>query len=157
QGLIQFLGPERSNIILNDIQDISNISPISESSRKFSRNDFLRRALSRQNLATPPPMSNEALTVEKTFRGPFYQSPTFGVNQLGEWRHTDWLTPEIVDQMKKNGVIKTGLFLRKAPILATVKKMKISHEVPRIEGFLNHVMQPIFQDLFWKALTAFDY
>lgn len=156
KALVNFIGRENANIISQDIQDVSNIRP--RPIKNFSNSDFLRKALweSRMNFATPAP-NTDGLTIEKSFRGPFYQSPLLGAQNLGEWKPTEWLTPEIVDQMKKNGVIKTGLFLKKAPILATVKKIHIKHEIPRIEGFLNHVMQPLWRELFWTALTGMDY
>lgn len=155
KALVNFLGSAGSRAIESDIQDLSNIRPIRKTN--ISNRDFLRQALSQQrDFATPDPVTPD-LFKEKTFRGISYQSPLLGTQHLGEWKPSEWLTPEIVDQMKKNGVIKTGLFLKKAPILATVKKMTIRHEVPQVEGFLNHVMSPILHDLFWTSLTGMDY
>jgi hypothetical protein len=76
---------------------------------------------------------------------------------VGEWKPNDWLTPEIVDQMKKNGVIKTALFIKKAPILGVMAKFQIKHETPQIQGYLNFVMKDILFDLIQTSLYALDY
>jgi len=151
-ALVEFIGRNSARELFDDIQDLGNVRPIPI--KNFAPSDALRKALwNQRNLATEP-VFQDSFTVEKSYRGPFYQMP---FAKVGEWKPNDWLQPEIIDQMKKNGVIKTALFLKKAPILATVKKMKIRHEVPRIEGFLNHVIEPILYDLFVTSMFAMDY
>ncbi len=94
--------------------------------------------------------------LEKTYRGINYQSPLMG-NMLGEYKPFDALTPQVIDQMKRNGVIKTGLFLKKAPILAVIAKSTIKHENPRIQAYLNFVMRDILYPLVQSSLLAMEY
>ena len=91
---------------------------------------------------------------EKTYRGPSRQAY---MPFVGEFKPTDYLTPEIVDQMKKNGVIKTGLFIKKAPILGVLAKFRIKHENPQVEAYLNHVMKDLLFEIVQSSLYAFDY
>ena len=93
---------------------------------------------------------------EMTYRGVSYTSPSIS-QYLTEYRPFDALTPEVIDQMKRNGVIKTGLFLKKAPILAVMAKARISHPNPRVEAFLQHVMKDLLYTLCQSSLFALDY
>jgi len=106
------------------------------------------------NLLLPEDKVKLPTTGELTYRGMSYKSPF--VNP-GEWKPGDWIDPKIIDQMKKNGVIKTALFLKKAPILAVIQKSKIKHPNPKVEGYLNYVLGPILYNLCYTSLFALDY
>lgn len=125
-------------------------------STPVKKQGFLGRMLGRgRSLANQDEVPDGAFT-EKTYRGVQYQTPGMS-RHLTEFKPYDYLSPIVVDQMKRNGVIKTALFLKKAPILAVINKASIKHENPRVQAYLNFVMKDLMYIIAQNALFAIDY
>lgn len=148
------IGPKVINALNQDIQEDFSFSKrylAAAAQVQQNRQGFLGRI--RNLLSNNQPTSVDFR--EQTFRGFSYQSPMF--RPLTEYKPYDILGPTVIDQMRRNGVIKTGLFLKKAPILAVIAKSSIKHENPRIQAYLNHVMEDILYPLVQSSLLAMDY
>jgi len=97
----------------------------------------------------------EELTRTKSYSGTSSSSQL--TSSLSNYFTTGDISFDILEKMRKDGVVKAGLVFKKAPVLRAIRKAKIVCEDKKIEAFLEKVFLPHLYELALTSLKAFEF